>query len=94
MWGIASMLSIPLRLAGWPIWVLIKGFLTTNGFLAALLIGGGVLAWTYDSSRLKEGARREGALRDKANDIAVETANRGRAGAGGSRVLDPYTRSE
>ncbi len=94
MWAIASSLLGPARLFVWPVWVLIKGFLTTNGFLAALLIGGGVLAWTYDSSRVAEGARREGAKRDKQNEIAVETANRGRAGAGSGRMLDPYTRPE
>jgi hypothetical protein len=94
MWAIATSLLGPLRLAVWPVWLLLKGFFTTNGFLAALLIGGGVLLYQYDQSRVKEGERREGARRDRDNGIAVETANRGRAGAGGKRVLDPYARAE
>ncbi len=77
-----------------PVLLIVRGFLTTNGFLAALIVGGGVAFLTYDSSRVKHGRTLEAAAREKDNETAVEIARRGASGAGGKRVLDPYTRSE
>ena len=73
---------------------LLRGFFTTNGFLAALIVGGGVAFLTYDSSRVNHGRTLEAAAREKANDTAVEIARRGANGSGGKRLLDPYTRNE
>jgi hypothetical protein len=77
-----------------PVFLIVRGFLTTNGFLAALIVGGGVAFLTYDSSRVKHGRILEAAAREKANADAVEIARRGANGTGSKRVLDPYTRSE
>jgi len=77
-----------------PVWAVIRSLLTTNGFLTALLIGGGALLYTYDQSRVKAGRNQEAAERTKRNDDAVNLANRGASGAGGKRVLDPYAATE
>ena len=84
----------PLRLILAPVWMLVKGVLTTNGFLAAILIGGGALLYTYDQSRVAAGAKQEAAKRTERNEKAINLANRGAAGGGGKRVLDPYAASE
>lgn len=94
MWTIALGIIGPLRLILAPVWMLVKGVLTTNGFLAAVLIGGGALLYTYDQSRVEAGRTKEAAERTKRNENAVNLANRGAAGVGGKRVLDPYAAAE
>lgn len=77
-----------------PLWLVVRAFLSTNGILAALLIGGGILAVTYDQSRVRAGRIIEAKEREASNAKAVDIARRGAAGSGSKRVLDPYTRSE
>ena len=90
MWTIALGIIGPLRLVLAPVWMIVKGLLTTNGFLATLLIAGGALLYTYDKSRVNAGARQEAAKRTQQNEHAVELANRGASGVGSKRVLEPY----
>jgi len=94
MWKLALGMAGPLRLVLAPVWMIVKGFLTTNGFLATVLIGGGALLYTYDQSRVKKGRQLEAAERTERNENAVKLANRGAAGVGSKRVLDPYAASE
>ena len=94
MWKLALGMAGPLRLVLAPVWMIVKGFLTTNGFLATILIGGGALLYTYDKSRVEAGRKQEAAERTKRNENAVNLANRGAAGAGGKRLLDPYAVTE
>lgn len=77
-----------------PLWAIAKGFLTANGFLATLLIGGGLVLYTYDQSRVRHGRHIEANEREQQNADAVDLAKRGASGAGGKRVLDPYLRAE
>ena len=84
------------RLALWPIWLTVRGLLTTNGFLAALVVGGAVMFYTYDQSRVQSGVNKEAARRDKANDTAVSVARKGASGSlsgSNGRVLDPHVRA-
>lgn len=77
-----------------PVWAILKAFLTTNGFMAALLIGGGVVLYSYDQSRVQAGRAIEANEREKSNAKAVDLAKRGADGAGSRRVPDPYARSQ
>jgi hypothetical protein len=92
MWGTLILGTLKAGLG--PVWLIVRGLFTANGFLAALIVGGAVAFGFYDKSRVNHGMILEAAKRDKANADAVETARRGRTGAGGKRMLDPYTRTE
>lgn len=92
MWGTLILGTLKAGLG--PVWMIVRGFLTANGFLASLIVGGAVAFAFYDKSRVDAGRKIEAAERIKRNDTAVETARRGRDGSGGKRVLDPYALTE
>ena len=66
---------------------LLKSFIGGNGLLVALIAGGGLLFWSYDSARVSEGRRLERADADKANAKLAENASKARDAVDGADAL-------
>ena len=75
-------------------WTIIRTFLSANGLLAALVIGGAALLWTYDSSRVQRGKEIEREKVEKANKNAASVSRRVRSKSRSRSVRgqrDPYS---
>ncbi len=74
--------------------LIVRTFLSANGFLVAACMGALALFWTYDSSRVQKGKEIERAQTHKANKQAANVADSVRAKSRDGRVrgpIDPHT---
>lgn len=74
--------------------LILRTFLSANGFLVAACMGALALFWTYDSSRVQRGKEIERAKVEKANKQAASVADRVRAKSrapGVRGAVDPHT---
>jgi hypothetical protein len=69
--------------------LLIRTFLSANGFLVAACMGALALFWTYDSSRVQRGKEIERAQTQKANKQAASVADSVRAKSRSPGVRGP-----
>lgn len=66
----------------------LKAFVGGNGVLIALIAGGGLLFWSYDSARVSEGRRLERADTEKANDKLAQNAAQARDAVDGATAVE------
>lgn len=74
--------------------LMLRAFLSANGFLVAACLGGAALFWTYDSSRLQAGREQERAEVRKGNKQAAIVTDRVRTKSRDGNfpgVIDPNT---